>query len=311
MTPDQPGSNINYMKVSVAGLFLLGIFLSSVLSAQKKQVWIDADTGNETDDMYALARLLSESSIDVVGVSSAHFNNADLVVFEKWNQYRTKAINTVEISQQLNIDLLQVMGKLSIPHPMGADRQMGRAWGGREARNSAAVQGIHAAVKKLAGNDKLVVICLGALTNIASAISLDTSIARHMVCYALGARYNVGKQVWNKSEFNIRNDLNAFDYLLDNVSVEIVMMPIDAAFPFRFKRDFLYQSFSNDVSLEKMLKQRWEETNPQDTVRTLWDLALVESFIKPMFTEIKQVLTPPENTQRKIWVYMEHLKSIR
>ncbi len=77
--------------------------------AQKQKIWVDADTGNETDDIYALARLLAEPSVDVKGVSSAHFNNADLVAFEKWNQYATRNINTVQISQQLNEVLLKVM----------------------------------------------------------------------------------------------------------------------------------------------------------------------------------------------------------
>ncbi|MFP5040890.1 nucleoside hydrolase [Parasediminibacterium sp. JCM 36343] len=270
---------------------------------QQQKVWVDADSGNETDDIYALFRLLGEPSIKLVGVSSAHFNNADLVAFEKWNQYATKGINTAAISQQLNEDLLKAMGKLSIPHPLGADRQMGRAWGGKEARSSDAAKGIIEAVKKLTKNEKLVVISLGALTNIASAISLDNSIAQKIVCYALGAKYNIEKGAWNKSEFNIRNDLNAFDYLLDNPSVDLVLMPTNIAFPYQFKKDYLYKFLKDDVPVEKMLKQRWEETNPQDTIRTLWDLALVEAFVKPTFATISRVQTPPENTQRLIKVY--------
>lgn len=54
---------------------------------QKQKVWLDADTGNEIDDLYAIVRLVKETSIDLTGLSSAHFNNADLNVFEKWNGY--------------------------------------------------------------------------------------------------------------------------------------------------------------------------------------------------------------------------------
>jgi purine nucleosidase len=92
--------------------------------AQRQKVWLDADTGNETDDVYAIVRLLAEPSVDVVGLSSAHFNNADLVAFDKWNQYPTKGIKTVAISQQLNEEILWAMHKESIPHPLGADRQI-------------------------------------------------------------------------------------------------------------------------------------------------------------------------------------------
>jgi len=104
---------------------------------------------------------------------------------------------------------------------------------------------------------------------------------------------NNGKKYWDKSEFNIRNDLNAFDYLLDNVSVELVIMPINVAFPFRFERDALYKKLRHDVPLKQMLKQRWEEANPKDTIRILWDLALVEAFVKPVTALMKKVLTPP------------------
>ncbi len=158
-------------------------------------------------------------------------------------------------------------------------------------------------MKRLGNNEKLVVISLGALTNIASAIALDTNIAKHIICYVLGAKYNLSKGYWNKSEFNIRNDLNAFDYLLDNASVDLIVMPIDVAFPYRFKRDALYKRLRSDAPLENMMKQRWEETNPQDTLRTLWDLALVQAFLKPGYAAIQQVLTPPENRQRFVKVY--------
>ncbi len=289
------------LKSLFLGLLLLIVGINA--SAQKQKVWIDADTGNETDDIYALFYALSDTTIDVVGVSSAHFNNADLVTFQKWNQYDTKGINTLAISQQLNENLLRIMGRLSIAHPLGADRQMGRAWGGREWRVSPAAQAIIATVKGLTKNEKLAVLSLGALTNIASAIAIDTSIATHIICYALGAKYNVEKGWWNKSEFNIRNDLNAFDYLLDNVSVDLVIMPTDVAYPFRFERDSLYTALNDKVPVQHMLKQRWEETNPQDRVRTLWDLALVQAFLQPKSATIKKVLTPPENRQRLITIY--------
>ena len=285
----------------LALLLLTGV--EPCLFAQKPKIWIDADTGNEMDDVYAIARLLADTSIDVIGLSAAHFNNADLVAFPKWNQYNTKAINTVQISQQLNEELLAVMGKPAVPHPIGADRQMGRAWGGREPRNSEAATEITKAVKQLDSREKLIVISLGALTNIASAIALDTTITKHIICYALGAKYNLSKGIWNKSEFNIRNDLNAFDYLLDNPAVNLVLMPVDVAAPYRFNRDSVYNILRTDMPLQQLLKQRWAETNPQDAVRTLWDLALAEAVLNPSFARMKKVLTPPENRQRIITVY--------
>lgn len=288
------------------GLFFLFNIVNPAF-CQKQKVWLDADTGNETDDVYAIVQLLSDASIDVIGLSSAHFNNADLVAFEKWNQYKTKAINTVQISQQLNEEILGLMGKTAIPHPLGADRQMGRAWGGREPRQSAAANQLIRAVKRLAPNEKLHVLCLGALTNIASAMVLDTAIASHIQCYLLGAQYNPATKVWNKSEFNIRNDLNAFDYLLNNPKAELIVMPTSTASPFRFRRDSLYAILTDKNSVLTNLKRRWEETNPQDSERTLWDVALVLAYQKPLLVTSQNVLTPPENTQRLIRVYTQQI----
>ncbi len=121
----------------------------------------------------------------------------------------------------------------------------------------------------------------------------------------MGAKYNVPKGIWHKNEFNIRNDLNAFDYLLDNAAVDLIIMPVDVAAPYRFQRDSLYGILRDDVPLENMLKQRWQQTNPQDAVRTLWDLALVEAFLQPGYANVKEVLTPPENTQRIIKIYSQ------
>ncbi|MDR6562308.1 MULTISPECIES: nucleoside hydrolase [unclassified Arcicella] len=278
---------------------------SSSLFSQKQKVWLDTDTGNETDDVYAIVQLLMDNTIDLVGISSAHFNNPDLVAFQKWNQYPTKGINTVNISQQLNEEILALMEKSYIPHPIGADRQMGRAWGSQEPRNSEATKQIIRKVKELKPNEKLHVISIGALTNVASAIALDTSIASHIQCYLLGAKYNLEKKYWDKSEFNIRNDLNAFDYLLNNPKVELIIMPTSTALPFRFERDDLYAVLNDKNPVLKHLKQRWEETNPESTTRTLWDVALILAYQKPAFITIQEVLTPPENTQRLVKVYAQ------
>ena len=110
----------------------------TILMAQKQNVWIDADTGNEVDDIYAIIRLLNEPKVKVVGLSSAHFNNPDLLTFDKWNQYDTKGISTIQISQKLNEEILTKMKHDQVMHPQGADRQIGRAWGGFEPRPSEA-----------------------------------------------------------------------------------------------------------------------------------------------------------------------------
>jgi purine nucleosidase len=288
----QPDKMIIMKRSSI--LFFIYL-ISTQLFAQKQKVWLDSDTGNEMDDLYAIVRLLKEPSVDVVGLSSAHFNNPDLLVFEKWNAYDTKGLNTLEDSQRLNELILNTMGLSHIPHPKGADRQIGRAWGGQEPRDSPAAQAIIAVAKSLPKNEKLDILTLGALTNVASAIILAPEILPKVRVYALGAKYNQTTRAWNKNEFNIRNDLNAFDYLLDLSGLDFTVMPLETALPLQFDRDETYRKTDDNVPIEKILADRWREQNPQDKTRIMWDLALVQAYLIPQYSETLLVNSPPES----------------
>lgn len=284
-------------------LLLLACF--SILSsyAQKQKVWIDADTGNEMDDLYAIVRLVNDPTVVLVGLSSAHFNNPDLLVFNKWNAYDTKGLNTVAESQRLNEQILQAMGRLDIAHPVGADRQIGRSWGQQDARNSPASEAIIAAVKALPQGEKLDILTIGAMTNLASALILAPEIKSRIRCFALGAQYDPKTKVWNKNEFNIRNDLNAFDYLLNLEGLDLTMLCLQTAKPLQFNREETYSRLDETIETEKILEDRWREQNPQDETRVMWDLALVEAYLKPSLAHIETATTPPENKQRKIKAY--------
>lgn len=283
---------------------MLVICISAITTfAQKQKVWLDADTGNEMDDLYAIVRLVKEPSIELVGISSAHFNNPDLLVFEKWNAYDTKGLITVEDSQRLNEQILKALGKMNISHPLGADRQIGRAWGQEDPRDSKAAQGIIAAVKSLPEGEKLDILTIGAMTNLASALILAPEIKSRIRCYALGAQYEPAIKVWNKNEFNIRNDLNAFDYLLNLEGLDLTMMCLQAARPLQFQREDTYNRLDETIEAEKILVDRWREQNPKDQTRVMWDLALVEAYLNPKMAKIETVNTPPENRQRKIKAY--------
>lgn len=264
---------------------------------------MDADTGNEMDDLYAIARVLKDDQIKLIGLSSAHFNNPDLLVFDKWNAYNTEGLVTVEDSQRLNVEMLEIMGMLELPHPLGADRQIGRAWGGKEPRDSPASQEIIRAVYELAQGEKLDILTLGALTNIASAIIIDPSIIPKIRVYSLGARYFIDKKAWSKNEFNIRNDLNAFDYLMDLEELDFTVMPVEEALPLQFDREETYENLNDNLPLEKMLADRWREQNPQSQTRVMWDLALVQAYLRPDLSEVLTVNAPPENKKLSVKIF--------
>ncbi len=58
-------------------LVYLVISLISVFNSysQNRDIILDADTGNEMDDLYAIVQLLQDSSVNTIGLTSVHFNN--------------------------------------------------------------------------------------------------------------------------------------------------------------------------------------------------------------------------------------------
>lgn len=284
----------------------LSVFLVACFSSFAQQkVWLDADTGNEMDDLYAIAHLVKSDKIDLIGISSAHFNNADLNVFEKWNAYDTETLKPVEESQRLNEEILAALDRMDIPHPLGADRQIGRAWGQQDPRDSPAAQAIIAAAREMKGDEKLDLLTLGAMTNAATALMLAPDIKDKIRLYSLGSWYTPETMAWNKSEFNIRCDLNAFDYLLNLEGLDFTIMTTTTSFALKFDRDDTYNRLDESVEIERILADRWRIQNPQDKTRVMWDLALVEAYLHPEWSTVAQVMTPPENTQRKVSVYTE------
>jgi inosine-uridine nucleoside N-ribohydrolase len=285
-------------------LFFCTLLISTQIHAQKQKVWLDADTGNEMDDVYAIVRLLwAKDQIDIVGLSSAHFNNPDLVAFEKWNQYPTAGINTVKISQGLNEEILATMGLSHIPHPIGADRQMGRAWGGSEPRPSAATDALLAEIKNLKPSEKLDILILGAVTNIASLIALDSTVKTKIRLFSMGQKYYQDRHFWSKNDFNSRCDFNAIDFLFNQTNLDWTIITNPVCMPYKYEKEATYAKLDDNNPVEMMMQKRWEETNPQNKTRILWDLALVQAYLLPQFAEVLEVMTPPDNHQHKVKIY--------
>jgi purine nucleosidase len=280
------------------------LFLTSNLFSQKQKVWLDADTGNEMDDVFAIVRLLwAKDQVDIMGLSSAHFNNADLVAFDKWNQYTTRTLSPVHESQRLNEEILRAMNLENIPHPLGADRQMGRAWGQTNPRPSAASEAILKVIKSLKPNEKLDILSLGAITNVASLIALDSTVKSKIRVFSMGLRYNIEKKYWNKNEFNGRCDLNAVDFLFNQKGLDWTLIPVETCLPYRFDRDETNTQFDDKNPTEQLMERRWMETNPQDKTRILWDMALVQAYLLPNQVEVLNIQGPPENGQNPVKIY--------
>ncbi len=270
---------------------------------QKQSVIIDADTANELDDLYAITRLLLAPDIEARGLTSVHFNTANLVTDAYWNTTPTLGINTAQLSQTLNEELLDLLSLTHLPHPLGANRMVGEPWGTFTPSDSSAAQFMIAEAEQLPEGQTLDILSLGAATNVATALMLAPHIVSKIRCFALGIEYDVGRGVWNKNVFNVRADLNAFDYLLDHVGLDLILMPRNILREFVFTREELAAHSSWHVPILQRLDKRWDEAAPGQSQRILWDLALSEVYLTPAWATLKTVKTPPENTERWVSVY--------
>ena len=254
---------------------------------------LDADTANEIDDLYAIAYLLEADSVDWVGLTSAQW----------FHQY--SGDSTVHQSQRLNEELLALAGRSDLPHPIGADSSMGMPWGGYEARNSPAAQFIIEQARAMNAGEKLTVMCIGASTNLASALALAPDITERIRAYVLGFQYDTTGGVWNKDEFNIRRDLNAANYLLDAEGLELHVMPTSVAGRYQFAQDSTFARLDRSGPVGQYLKQRWQSFAPDSRQWTMWDVALLQAYLSPRQATEIQVTTPPENTRRSVWMYTD------
>ncbi len=99
------------------GIFLISVSLQMAWSQEKTRILLDADTANEVDDSFAIARILMEPSIEVIALNAT-----------QWQTAHWSTPNTMEDSYRLNAYLLGMMN-LSIPTFKGGLARM-YDWGG-------------------------------------------------------------------------------------------------------------------------------------------------------------------------------------
>jgi len=258
---------------------------------QKQKLILDADTANEIDDMYAIARMLKQEKFEVLALTST-----------QWIHYLAEE-DSVGASQRENEAMVKLLGREDLPVPKGSAEPMGKPWGGSHPKDSPAARFIIKSAKAASPENKIKVVCMGATTNLASAIAMEPEIAANIEAYLLGFKYNFEDQYWDKSEFNIRRDLNAADYVLNCKELELSVMPTSVAKALVFKQGATFANHEKMGELGDHLTKKWKARFEEFDTWVMWDLALVEAIVQPEFATRVDVTTPPENVQRKVSMY--------
>lgn len=270
----------------------LMVLAANPLVLAKTRILIDADTANEVDDLYAIVRALIEASFEVVGLNST-----------QWQVSHYATPNTLEDSQRMNEMLLAHLKMDHIPHPRGSQIRL-YDWGRDVAQHSAAAYHIIKEAHKTPRGQKLTVITLGASTNVASALLIDPSIVPKIKVYLLGTSYDFKKKIWRKRDFNCVMDIQAIEVVLNTKDLETHIVPVNVAAAMTFQMDELKRNFAQRNDLLDLLYRRWiDHVDGGRQTRTIWDLSVITCLIHPELGREIKVTTPPENTQRKVYVF--------
>ncbi len=155
------------------------------------------------------------------------------------------------------------------------------------------------------GDEKLTVVTLGALTNIASALLMDPSISSKIAVYWLGTTYDFEEDILRKRDFNCMMDPQALEEVLKS-SVELHVIPVNIASKMTFNYAETEQKLRGKHGVLDFLVDRWyEHLDGSRYERTIWDLSIIEAIIHPEWVEEVKIMTTKENYSRPVYYYKD------
>lgn len=262
-----------------------------VVGPDEIRIILDSDSANEIDDLYAITYALIHPKIEIIGLNSTQFNI-----------HPNGGDSSVYNSHRINEDLLRLHDTLGTPHPLGADDQCGY-WGDTKPIPSPAADFIIEQAHAAKFGKKVNVVTLGAVTNLATAIMLDSTIVPKIRWYCMALDYDDKNRVWDKNSFNVRQDLDGMDFLLNTEGLETHVMTgtTSRAYTFEFRETM--DLLEHRGPKWDYLADRWKTFAPENRTWIMWDLALLQAMTDPDMVTEKEVYTPDENLKRKIFVY--------
>lgn len=276
--------------LKIISLTVLLFSATITLQAQEQQkIILDADTGNEVDDVYAIARAIIEPTWEITSLNAAHWQTAHWAVPQ-----------SMENSHRLNQTLLGFINSPIQTRRGGIARMFD--WGD-QAQHSAAAYEIIKQAKATPGNEKLTVITLGAMTNIASAIYIDPSIQSKIKVFALGTTYDFERNILKKNDFNCVMDIQAMEIMLMS-DVELHIMPVSVASAMTFDYLETKSKLEGIHPMTDFILDRWtQHLDGGRNTRVIWDLALITAMIHPQWAEKVDITTSRDNGNRTIHYY--------
>ena len=257
-----------------------------VNNMEKKKVILDTDMYNEIDDQFALTYLIKSLNVfDLQAITIAPFSKSGYA--------NTKTIEEgTEKSYETTLKLLDMLNKSQYKDLVykGTIKYMNDS----EESNDATNKIIEIASK----NDKTIILAIGAITNVALAISKSPEIINKIKVVWLGGNTFLTK---DNNEFNFRQDIKAVQTVF-NSGVELVVIPCRNVSSNLSTTIYELEHYLNDDNkLNKYLKEIFIRCKknfmkePKDEIgssKTLWDLSVIAYEINSDWFKSEMISCP-------------------
>lgn len=211
--------------IAVAAALLACLPLAGSAAAQQEKVILDTDIGDDIDDAYALALLMNQPNMKVLGVTTA------------FGPTRERA--------EIAAKLLNVMGRADVPvyagrggtGKIGHQHDWAAGYAGKNLKPGKAVDFMRAEIDRSPGQ---VTICaIGPLTNVGDLLTFypaSRSRIKRIVIMGGAVYVGYGTNPKPEPEWNIRCDVKAARAVYDS-GVPVVMAGLEVTAMMQLEKD--------------------------------------------------------------------------
>ena len=253
--------------------------------AKKVDIVIDSDAYNEVDDQFAIAYALrSKENISVKAIYAAPFSNSHAKTPEEGMEQSYNEILTLLALLGENTEVFRGSKKY-LPDE-------------KTPVISEAAEDLIRRAKEYSPDDPLYVVAIGAITNVASALLMDPTIANNIVVVWLGGHAH---HFFHNKEFNLKQDVAAARVVMQSAA-PFVQLPCKGVVDmFTISRLELEHFFKGknalcdhlaDHAIEHITKERKSDV----WTKVIWDVVAVAWLMNDgdrfMFSRIIDVKLP-------------------
>ncbi|MFP4112921.1 MAG: nucleoside hydrolase [Spirochaetota bacterium] len=235
---------------------------------ERPRVVLDTDTYNEIDDQFALAYLArATDAARLEAIYAAPFHN-------------DRSNSPGDGMEKSFLEIQRLLARLDLerlPHFRGSDRVLADPG---DRIESDAVRDLIERGMSATASERLTVIAIGAITNVASALLQEPRLAERCNVIWLGGTY----PYWPyNQEFNLNGDVAAAQVVFDSGVPLFVMPTLGVSSHLTTSREELSAYLDLDDALCEFLYRRFAEYGPGEGVWTkeIWDVAAVAWVVLP------------------------------